>query len=356
MDKGDLELVSFTTDGYQMRWLMERKTKEKEEEEKGKEKEKENDVEGDCLYVVVDPGKINIMGVGIFLDIGSEEEKKKILEEARLRSEKYKKRMARKEKKIDWTKRGKNARKKWRRRVMKGVALRANPNFDSWLLSGKQWRTMLNPVDYKKIKKDEKKEKATMGKEKWKKHKRDIKEQKEKEKERKRKKKEEEKEIRRKKKEEEKEKWRKKIDERGFALPPLRKRPGPKLRLKRFRNHQKAVTKVKNTLLEKAREVHSKCFPSRKTLPPIRLMWGDAKFRHTGHGHPPCPNKGLRERLEPFFDGEIIMASELCTTQTSPCCRSRIPNRSDDIETRVLFIDKHVCGNIYFLLLLFHFP
>ena len=287
------------------------------------------------------------MGVGIFLVIGSEEEKEKLLEEASRGSEKYKKKMAEEEKKIDWTKRGKNARKKWRRRVMKRVALLADPFFDSWLLSGKQWRHMLNPSEFKKRKKKKKKKKAKMGKKKWIKYKRWIKKN---EKKWRQEKKEENEEKWRKKKEEEKEKRRMDLEEKGFSLPPLRERPGPKIRLERFRNHQKAVTKVKNTLLQKAREIYAKCFPSRKTLPPIRLMWGDAKFPHTGHGHPPCPNKGLRERLEPFFDGEIIMASELCTTQSSPCCCSRIPDRSIYIETGVLFIDdpRHVCGNIYF--------
>ena len=99
------------------------------------------------------------------------------------------------------------------------------------------------------------------------------------------------------------------------------KRPHPALRLKRFRNHQKAVSRVANALIQKAKELYHGCFPEKKkeTLPPIRLLWGDGSFPHTGNHHPPCPNKGLRNSLAPFFS-KVGMVSEKYSTKASPCC------------------------------------
>mmetsp|Transcript_36926 Transcript_36926/g.58059 ORF Transcript_36926/g.58059 Transcript_36926/m.58059 type:complete len:321 (-) Transcript_36926:783-1745(-) len=201
----------------------------------------------------------------------------------------------------------KNRRKKWKRAKAKRKVLVENPNFSTYFLSGKKWRWLLNP----EIKTREKKKKEKARKKKKKAEKKKKQEEFKKMSPEERKKQEEER-----KKKREKEKEESQFDrEKGG-----RNRPNPFLRQRRFRNRQKAVATVANEIKDQARELYHRCFPFSSTLPPIRLFWGDGSFSHTGHGHPPCPNKGLRDRLEPFFSGPVVMLSERNTSKTSPCC------------------------------------
>jgi hypothetical protein len=91
------------------------------------------------------------------------------------------------------------------------------------------------------------------------------------------------------------------------------------LRMKRFQRKQEAYTTVARELKTKAHNLFRKFFPQKELIPPIRVIWGDASFHHTGHGHPPCPKQGMKEKLRSHFD-EIVAGSEQRTSKTSPCC------------------------------------
>ena len=370
--------MSFQTDGFQVRYLLERKDKDEDVEEEEKEKEKEKEKEGEkkkkpnhIINLIVDPGKIYLIA-GVFKISGLTKEEIGFLEKMAFdnRKDDYLLRVAdlwrrysdwkgkkKKEKEKEqedfeeWVKKAmdsweveeldeaerkllayemermwfksKHSRAKFRRKMMKRTVLLANPNFSSYLLSGAQWRFWLNPTKKPKKTKNKKKRKRE----------------------------------REKKRKEEKEKWKEKASKEEIEIgdkeeneevsrsPPERNRPHPALRLKRFRNHQKAVTNTANGILERAKDLYKRCFPEEETLPPIRLLWGDGKFSHTGHHHPPCPNKGLQESLAPFFKVRVV--PEKFTTQASPCC--------DDLNTtkapvhRVKLID--VCCCLLFVVL-----
>ena len=336
------------TDGFQARWRWKKKKEDKEVMETKMLRGEEEGKRSHIIDVVIDPGKIFLIAAVLKISGLSftEEEQLKELSISSRKSEfiarkvqLWKKNEEKERKSIvpqeevenwrneltkkvyeEWTEdqlkdnerfllneegvfKTKNGRKKWRRKMKKRHALLSNPNFSSYFLSGKEWRFWLNPTEKPKTNRQKR-------------------EKKKKEREREERKKEKKKQFReeyiRRLMENER---REEIEEEKKTRAPRRKRPYPALRLKRFRNHQKAVTNIANDIQEKAKELYHRCFPKKKkeTLPPIRLLWGDGSFPHTGNHHPPCPNKGLKESLTPFFS-EVLMASEIYTTQASPCC------------------------------------
>ena len=346
MKKPKWVLQSLVTDGFQARWRWRKEKEDKEVIETKMLRGKGDGKRSHYIDVVIDPGKIFLIAAVLKITGLSLEEEEQLKQwSIALRKDEYLRRKVQLWKREKVQKRNitqeevdkygfglkrdmaewkveklemeetnllkeeeeilkefktKNGRKKWRRKMKKRHALLCDPNFSSYFLSGKEWRFWLNPTEKPKTNREKRKKKRE-------------------EREKKERKKEEKKQFR--------EENRRLIEEREKETeeekePASRgKRPHPALRLKRFRNHQKAVSRVANALIQKAKELYHGCFPEKKkeTLPPIRLLWGDGSFPHTGNHHPPCPNKGLRNSLAPFFS-KVGMVSEKYSTKASPCC------------------------------------
>ena len=173
-------------------------------------------------------------------------------------------------------------------------------NYASYLLSGKRWRRL---ISFNRKRKKKKKDKNNV------------------------KEKESEEEEKEKEKEEKKEKTAQNLKKDSY------------LRMKRFQKHQKAITNIAQEIRSCAKGLFQRVStpPHESVLsqhiirePRFRLIWGDGSFSHTGHHHPPCPNKGLREALRPHFQ-ENVMGNEYGTSKHSPCCKEK-----------VIFIDNKV--------------
>jgi hypothetical protein len=121
---------------------------------------------------------------------------------------------------------------------------------------------------------------------------------------------------------------REKEEKKEKKIPNLKK--DSFLRMKRFQKHQKAITKIAQEIRSCAKGLYQRVSSlqiihpgSAKKLPPLRLIWGDGSFSHTGHHHPPSPNKGLRKALRPHFH-ESVLGNEYGTSKHSPCCKANV--------------------------------